>query len=142
MGARLQLITHTVLLTPSTAGESADLALEHVERPEFARRPDRSALTMLSVPRRNVSARHPSLEILLRAPARHHQAHFALIVGAKQLEPFEAGGALDLPRSRRESLPELGEPLTRDGDRVDLDDAHTRDPAGRPPGPELDRTAA
>src|ERR1700704_6189372 len=73
------------------------LELEHVERPQLARRPDRAALAMLRVAGGEVGPRHPRREVLLRAPAREDEADVAIVVGPQQLERLEALGARDAP---------------------------------------------
>jgi hypothetical protein len=113
--------------TPVPGEELGVLALEHVKGPELARCPHRAALPMLSVPRGEVLTCEPGSKIVLRAPARHHQANLAIVVGPKQLEPLKPDRSLDSPGSRRESFLELGKSLPRHGDRVDLDDAHLQD---------------
>src|SRR3954470_7875458 len=100
------------------------LALQHVERPHLARRPDRPVGAVLSVAGGEVRALHPGLEVLLGAPTRDHEADLAIVVGAQQLERLESGSTRDPPGARREAPLELPEALTRNRDRVDLDDAH------------------
>src|ERR1700755_1154531 len=102
------------------------LALEHVERPQLARGAHRPAIAVLGVTGGEVVAGHPRPEVLLRSPAGQPQTHLALIVRSQQLEALEPGRVLDLPRSPGEPLLELREALPRDGDRVDLDDAHAQ----------------
>src|SRR5205085_5485249 len=66
----------------------------------------------------------PALEVLLRAPARQHEADLAVVVRTQQLEGLEALRARDATGAGGEALLELLEALARDGDGVDLDDAH------------------
>lgn len=102
------------------------LDLEHVEGPQLARGADGPAAAVLRVTGCEVRPRDPRLEVLLRAPARQHEADLAVVVGPQQLERLEARGARDTARARGEATLELVEVLPRHGDRVDLDDAHRR----------------
>ncbi len=107
-----------------SVGGSRFPAFEHVERPQLARGADRSRLAMLRVTGREVRAFHPGLEVGFGAPPGEHQAELALVVGTEQLESLEAVGLVDSPRPRGEPPLELVEAIPRDGDGVDLDDAH------------------
>src|SRR5437763_1858549 len=95
-----------------------------VDRPHLARRPHRPALAVLRVAGTEVGAGHPRAEVVLRAPARQHEAVVAVVVGPQQLEALEALRARHLAGAHREALRELLEALSRDGDGVDLDDGH------------------
>src|SRR5215217_513008 len=82
-------------------------ALEHVERPDLAGGADRTLGPVLGMAGGEVRACHPGAEGLLRAPARHHQAQLALVVGAQQLEALEPRRSLDPPGPRGEAPLEL-----------------------------------
>src|SRR5256885_16835990 len=62
----------------------------------------RSALAVLRVARAEVGAGHPRPEVVLRAPARQHQADVAVVVGPQQLEALEPLRAGHLASARRE----------------------------------------
>src|SRR3954453_8126685 len=79
---------------------------------------------MLRMARGEVGAGHPRLEVVLGSPLREDEADLALVVGAQELEPLEAVGARHPAGSGGEAVLELGEAVTRHGDRVDLHDAH------------------
>jgi len=87
-------------------------------------RADRAALAVLGVAGREVRAAHPGVEVLLRAPLRDDEADLAVVARAQEREGLEALGGGDLAGAGREPALELAEPVARDGDGVDLDDAH------------------
>jgi hypothetical protein len=82
---------------------------------------------VLRVPGGEVGARHPRAEGLLVTPLRHDEAHLAVVVRAQELEALEPLVLLDLPGAGGEPLGELLEPLLRNGDGIDLHDAHAPD---------------
>src|SRR3954454_9175770 len=81
---------------------------------------------MLCVAGGEVRALKPGLEVRIGPPLGDDEAHVPVVVGPQQLEPLEAFGGRNASRASGEALFELGEPIARDGEGVDLDDAHPR----------------
>jgi hypothetical protein len=81
--------------------------------------------------------RHPRLEGGDVAPAGEHEPCATAIGGAKQLEAFEPLGVIDGPGPFPEPPGQLAAALSRDGDRVDSNDAHELIMAEGGPTPPL-----
>jgi hypothetical protein len=98
--------------------------LDHVERPQLARAADGAAAAVRLVAVLERGAVHPRLELLFGPPARVDEVDVTAVGRSHELERLEAGGLRDLTGPGGEPALELLDPVGRDGDGVDADDAH------------------
>src|SRR5262249_13745520 len=96
----------------------------------LARAADGSATAVRLVAVLERGAVHPGLEVLFGPPARVDEIDVTAVGRSHELEGLEARGLRHLPGPGREPALELLDPVGRDCDGVDADDAHAPPVAG------------